>query len=70
MLGLMFTEMESFSESKQEPGYGVDLQKLHMEVRFGFREFVEETMREKIEEKKKKMNIGIMMEAIEGYCRS
>ncbi|KAE8716443.1 Early nodulin-like protein 1 [Hibiscus syriacus] len=38
------------------------LRKLRMEVRFGFREFVEETLREKVEEKKKKMNIGIMME--------
>lgn len=68
MSGLMFIEMESFNESKQESGYGVDWQMLCMEVRFGLREFVEEMLRPKVDEKKmvmNTMNIVLMGEAIE-----
>ncbi|KAI7981713.1 hypothetical protein LOK49_Contig17G00008 [Camellia lanceoleosa] len=40
MLGLMFIEMESLSESKQTSGYGVDLQTNLIEERWESREVV------------------------------
>lgn len=42
MLGLMLMEIESFKESKQTSGYGVDLQKDLMEDKWGLRELVVE----------------------------
>lgn len=40
MLGVMLMEIESFNESKQTSGYGVDLQKDLMEDKWGLRELV------------------------------
>lgn len=42
MLGLMLMEIESFKESKQTSGYGVDLQKDLMEDKWGLTELVVE----------------------------
>lgn len=42
MFGLMLMEIESFNESKQTSGYGVDLQKDLMEDKWGLRELVVE----------------------------
>lgn len=57
MLGLMFIEMESLSDSKQTSGYGVDLQTDLIEERWESREVVvveekEEELRAHVVEKK------------------
>lgn len=53
MLGLILIETESFSESKQASGYGVDWQKFRMEERLELRGAVEIELRAKAEDKKR-----------------